>query len=44
MGDMPWAHWEHAMQLQVYVTQYQEEDCEAQIHRNANDRKCDESN
>jgi hypothetical protein len=43
MGDMPWAYWEHARQLQVYVTQYRKEDCEAKIHRIANDRKCDES-
>jgi hypothetical protein len=39
MGDMPWASWEHTRQLQVYVTQYRKEDCEAQIHGNANDRK-----
>ena len=40
MGNMPWAHWEHARQLQVYVTQYRKEDCEVQIHGNADDRKC----
>ncbi len=43
MENIPWAYWEHAGQLQVYVTQYWEEDYKAQIHGNANDRKCDEA-
>ncbi len=44
MGNMPWAHQEHAGQLQVFVTQYWEEDYKVQIHGNADDRKCDEAN